>query len=75
MWVTEAGYERVEAPAVPVWQIKAAVKVVVCLRVCVCMCSCGSDSTDFDFREEGTCVRNLICEGVNITITICLQRN
>lgn len=37
MWVTETGHERVEGPAVSVWQIKAAVKVVVLwLHVCVC---------------------------------------
>ena len=53
-------------------QIKAAVKVVV---VCVCVCVRRREGTDFDFGEEETCVEDLICEAVNMTITICLQRN
>lgn len=45
---------------------------LLCVRVCV---SVAGRATDFDFGEEETCVEDLICEAVNMTITICLQRN
>lgn len=72
MWVTEAGHERVEGPAVPVLRVDQGSRKGCC-GVCVCVCS--REGIDFDFGEEETCVEDLICEAVNMTITICLQRN
>ncbi len=74
MWVTEEGHERVEGPAVPVQRADQGCREGCC-GVCVCVRTCSREGTDFDFREEETCVEDLICEAVNMTITICLQRN